>query len=164
LLFAGSDEIGTHGVVLPERQLVDRLVEQSRFVFVTGAKDVPNRRHDARSLRSLEAICATNLTRISVPGLEHALPPGATLQAGLAALMRAPTPPHTACLRQRDAAITGELDAIEAQLDAGQTIAAAERLRSLDARAGGLAAPRSVELARGQTERFPDMNADGGRP
>jgi hypothetical protein len=164
LLFAGSDEIGTHGVVLPERQLVDRLVEQSRFVFVTGAKDVPNRRHDARSLRSLEAICATNLTRISVPGLEHALPPGATLQAGLAALMRAPTPPHTACLRQRDAAITAELDAIEEQLDAGQTIAAAERLRSLDARAGGLAAPRSVELARGQTERFPDMNADGGRP
>ena len=164
LLFAGSDTIGTRGVVPPERQLVDRLVAQSRFVFVTGAKDVPNRRHDARSLRSLEAICVANITRISVPGLDHALPPGASFEAGLAELARAPEAPDTACLRARDAAIASELDAIEAQLAAGQASAAAKRLQSLDQRVGGLAAPRSVELARGEIDRSSQAGSGRERP
>lgn len=164
LLLAGSDAIGMRGVVLPRRQLVDRLVAHSRFVLVTGARDMANRRHDARTVRSLEAICAANLTRISVPGLEHALPTGASFEAGLAALVRVPTAPDPACLDRRDAAISSELDDIEAQLDAGQATAAAARLRSLDQRMGGLAAPRSVELARGELARSSPAGSGRERP
>lgn len=164
LLFAGSDEIGTRGVVLPARPLAERLIHESRFVFVTGARDLPNRRHDTRAQRSLESACVANIARINVPGLGHDIPPGASLQAGLAALMRAPSPADPECLRLRDLSINEELDAIEARLRTGQASTAAERLRVLDARFGGLAAPRSVELAGGETSSSPGARPEPGSP
>ena len=58
------------------------------------------------------------------------------------------SPEHEACRRELDAVVAGALDAVQAQLDAGEVIAARDALVALDDRYGGLAAPRSLELAR----------------
>jgi predicted esterase len=148
MLMAGSDEIGTRGIVLPERALAERLIGESRFVFVTGGRDLPNRAKDGRVRENLEALCFRHVVRVDVPRLDHWIPPGRSLERALVELASAPGSENNSCMTALMTTIAWQLDASEARLVSGDAAGAGEALGRIDDLYGGLAAPRSVDLAR----------------
>ncbi|HEX7803987.1 MAG TPA: PHB depolymerase family esterase [Pseudoxanthomonas sp.] len=150
LLNAGSDVLGETST-LPAADLVSQLQSRTRLVYVTGARDLPNRRMDARSLASAEALCVANL--YSVPmgrGVEHAPPDGRAFAKAMAALESPPRlpPQHETCLRELAQRMTLELDNVQSLVEAGDWRQAGMRLAQVDQHWGGLASPRSLALAR----------------
>ncbi|MET0814116.1 MAG: PHB depolymerase family esterase, partial [Pseudoxanthomonas sp.] len=147
LLNAGSDVIG-QGLTLPSAELVDLFRSRSRLVYVTGALDLPNRRMESHSMASAEGLCAANLGKVSLPhGVGHA-PPDARAFAKAMELIESP-PQEAApdCVLALAGRIAGELDEIQRLIARNDLHHAGERLAQADQRWGGLAAPRSVQLA-----------------
>jgi len=150
LLFAGSDPFGEGDKAPPPRELFRQFVATSRVVFVSGGQDMPNRLHDAKTRESFEAHCMTRFDTVSVARLAHWVPPRRYLGKALDALesLQSHPPADEACLRRLEAEVHAALDGVESQLAGGQAQAAGEALGAAEDRYGGLAAPRSVELAR----------------
>lgn len=158
LLNAGSDVFGSKELVLPSAELTAWLQERSRLVYVTGVRDMPNKRMDGESRASAKARCIQGLYNLWMPAVEHAPPDSRTFSKAMALLdahAQSDTGLHGCRLRTM-AAIEAELDAVEAMLLQGGTFDAGERLGEVDAQWGGLAAPRSVLLARRISERVDD--------
>jgi hypothetical protein len=86
----------------------------------------------------------------TIPGLGHELPSGAILDRLLGELdaPKASDPARLAeCRAQVNASLEAALRAVQDLAQAGKLGKARDALGRLDARFGGLAAPRSVELA-----------------
>ena len=148
LLNAGSDVIG-EGLTLPPAELVDLLRSRSRLVYVTSASDLPNRRMDARSRASAEALCIANIGKVSLAhGLGHAPPDSRAFAKAMQILESPPRDEGAVCALALSARISGELDHIELLIARKDWTAAGERLAQADQQWGGLAAPRSMLLAR----------------
>jgi pimeloyl-ACP methyl ester carboxylesterase len=149
LLNAGSDLIGSTEVPLPPADLFRRFQESTRLVYLTGERDEENLARDIHSRQSLEKWCVYDVITQSGPRTEHELASGADFSRSLQALLgqRRGNP---AKLEQCRARIEQELKARLAQVESafarGDTHGE-KLLSSLDAEYGGLAAPRSVELA-----------------
>lgn len=148
LLMAGSDEIGVRGLVLPEKALADRLLDESRFVFISGGIDLPNRAKDGRVRKNLESLCFRHIAKVDVPKLDHWIPAGRPFRRAMAIMQAHGAPRDEACRTRLNATIQKELDLAEALLTGGDAVAAGQALGRVDDLYGGLAAPRSVELAR----------------
>ncbi len=150
ILDAGSDPIGTPQLPLPPQDLLALFQSQTRLVYITGERDPDHLADDALSVRSLHQWCVANVDEAVQPRMQHDIAlPGALSQA-LERLLepRTPEPGKLArCRAALDADLTARLRAVEELLDRGATREAAGRLRAIDERFGGLAAPRSVELA-----------------
>jgi hypothetical protein len=149
LLNAGSDPIGDAKAPLPPRELFLQFQTLSRLVYVTGDDDDVNVRTDKASMRSMHDWCVTDFDGETAPHAGHDAADGAALSRAFAALFAAVTP-HQAELASCRAGIEAELSARLRQVDAliagGKRGDARKQLLEIDARFGGLAAPKSVEL------------------
>lgn len=147
LQFAGSVIVGTARLVPPPPELAVRLQERTRFVLVSGMQDSRNRGNDGFSRDSMRALCFADVVVRAPPRLEHWVPNARELAKALDAL-EAPLAVDPGCRTRLAGEIDAALDGAEDALARGDTAAARTALVAIDDRYGGLAAPRSVELAR----------------
>jgi pimeloyl-ACP methyl ester carboxylesterase len=150
ILDAGSDPIGTSQLSLPPRELFALFQSQTRLVYITGERDAEHLADDAQSVRSLHQWCVANVEEAVQPHVQHEIALSGALSQALERLL-APRPAESgklaACRAKLDADLAARLREVEELLGRSDTREAASRLRRLDERFGGLAAPRSVELA-----------------
>src|SRR5690606_32669273 len=157
MLNAGSDPLGGDAMSPPPAEQFALLQERGRLVWVTGVRDLPNRRMARESLESMQANCIHDLHSISMSRTEHAPPDRRNFaraldlldpldQAAAGAAGRAEA--LSGCRAVQAASVHAALAEVDALIAAGDIEGAGERLGTLDLRWGGLAAPRSVELAR----------------
>jgi pimeloyl-ACP methyl ester carboxylesterase len=149
LLNAGSDPIGTAAVPLPPAALLHRFQQSSRIVFLTGDDDSVRQAQLARAGAALQQWCASNTESITLLDTGHVLADATGLRRGLAALDQSKAPDVAsldACRQRNRTQLDTELAHAAALVDGGDRTAAARLLGNIDARFGGLAAPRSVEL------------------
>ncbi len=149
LLNAGSDPLGSPGVPLPEAALFARFERDTRLVFTSGTRDTAVADMDRRSAASARELCVSNLVELPIRGGGHEPADARTFARALRELdaPRSERRGAETCRSARAAEIAHHLDAIGAQIDAGRLDAAARALGELDTHFGGLAAPRSLELA-----------------
>nr|WP_199046935.1 PHB depolymerase family esterase [Dyella sp. ASV24] len=149
LLDAGSDAIG-QTLPLPPPSLFDRFQTESRIVYLTGQQDAARQDMERQSRQSLRDWCIDNVDVLSMAGVGHDLAEPAALDRALTSL-ETPHALDTAKLNACRARITSELNAdidkVQATQDAGRIDDAKKQLDAVDRHYGGLAAPRSVELA-----------------
>jgi pimeloyl-ACP methyl ester carboxylesterase len=150
VLNAGSDPIdGKDGNTKPPAELF-RAFQGSRLVFVTGDQDADHLRQDDRSRDSLRASCVLNIENqvalrrghrvIDAFALDHAL-------AALEAKRPVDADELARCNTRLEAAIATDLHKAEVAIAHGEREIARAQLEAIDARFGGLAAPRIIELA-----------------
>jgi len=150
LLNAGSDPIGSPEIPLPPRDLFTRFQTETKLVYLTGGLDREHIDMDRKSQASMRDWCVANITAIVVPGLKHETADADSLVKALDALDAPPSPdPSRAqCRADLDRAIVAKLDEAKALDAAGRRDEALSRLKEIDARYGGLAAPESLALSR----------------
>jgi hypothetical protein len=151
IMNAGSDPIGSADIPLPPRDLFERFQGSTRLVYLTGERDEPHIADDAVSVQSMRHWCVQSVESFTTPMAGHEVADGAALSRALASLA-ATAPPDAVKLARCRSALEAELsrsfERVEAAIAGGRTGEAEQVLRKLDERFGGLAAPRSVELAR----------------
>jgi len=149
LLNAGSDPIGNADVPLPPAELLRQFQDSTRLVYVTGEDDA-RLIDDIHSQQSLEKWCVFDVVTETEPRKGHEPADASAFSRSLDALLRRAEPqPHrlVACRARIDEELTAQLKQVEDSFARGEPSAARRLLGKIDARYGGLAAPRSVELA-----------------
>ena len=149
LLDAGSDPIGTTQVPLPPADLLHRFQQSSRIVFLIGNDDRVPQAQLARTGASLARWCVFDTDSITLLRTSHVLANASAFAQGLARLFKphAPEPAKIAACRARNAAaLDGDFDKAESLANTGHIDHAMRALTAVDARYGGLAAPRSLQL------------------
>jgi pimeloyl-ACP methyl ester carboxylesterase len=150
VLNAGSDPIdGKDGNYKPSAELF-RAFQRSRLVFVTGDQDADHLRLDDRSRDSLRDSCVLNIESqvalrrghrpIDAFALDHALD-------ALEAKRPVDDDELARCNARLETAIATDLRKAEVAIARGERETARALLEAIDARFGGLAAPKIVELA-----------------
>jgi len=150
VLNAGSDPVGSADVPLPPRDLLLRFQDRTHIVYVTGERDTDHTSGDLQSARSLRQWCVHPVDSFLDPRIGHEVATPASLSRALGSLASATRPDEArlaACRQAIDAAAAERLREVETLIERGRTNEARRRLREVDARFGGLAAPRSLELA-----------------
>jgi dienelactone hydrolase len=150
LLNAGSDPIGTTQIRLPPAELMHRFQEASRLVYLTGKDDVQNLELDSHSRDSMRDWCVFDTDTVTVAWTGHEIVGAVAFRRGLDALETHvdPAPDKLAsCRRRYEQELDDKLSEVETLRAGGKADAASALLEAVDQRFGGLAAPRSVELA-----------------
>jgi pimeloyl-ACP methyl ester carboxylesterase len=150
LLNAGSDPIGTTDVPLPPADLFRRFQESTRLVYLTGERDEENLIRDMHSRRSLDKWCVYDVVTQTVPRTAHELADASAFSRSLDGLLgqRHSDPGKLEDCRARiDQELRTQLGQVDNAFARGNSNGAKQLLNQIDARYGGLAAPRSVELA-----------------
>jgi dienelactone hydrolase len=149
-LNAGSDPIGDAQSPLPPPELFSRFQEMTRIVFISGQNDAVNVEKDAASEQSLREWCVFDWYAERSPWMGHEVAGPAVLGRALDMLDKH-AEPNPARLKNCRMRIDQELEKTIAQandlLAAGNADAARRSLVKIDTRFGGLAAPRSLDLA-----------------
>jgi hypothetical protein len=149
-LKAGSDPIGDAETPLPPSDLFSRFQEKMRTVYVSGQSDAVNVEKDAASEQSLLDWCVFDWYAERSPWTGHEVAGPAVLGRALDMLDKHKKP-NVARLNNCRLRINQELEKIIVQandlLAAGNLNGARRSLIKIDTRYGGLAAPRSVDLA-----------------
>jgi len=150
ILNAGSDPVGTAEVPLPPRDLLLAFQRSVHLVYVTGERDEPHVSDDLLSVRSMRRWCMFNVTSFLQPRTDHEVAAPAALARALGNLA-SNAPPEAKALATCQSAIDTKLEAglhtVESLIANGQLARAQKQLKSVDEHFGGMAAPRSVELA-----------------
>ena len=149
LLDAGSDAMGEQ-IPAPPRDLLYRFQASTRVVYLTGGRDAFHEDADKRSRQSLQAWCVFDVDQVSMPWTGHELADGSSLQHALESLaVHRPAEPGklASCRASMDSQVTQQLDQAQGLIERGEAGPARQLLDQIDSRYGGLAAPRSVELA-----------------
>ncbi|MBS0432708.1 MAG: alpha/beta hydrolase [Proteobacteria bacterium] len=149
LLEAGSDPIGSAGIPLPPAGLMRLFQQDTRLVFLTGSEDTFHTAQDSRSRDSLNAWCVFDSVTESMWRAGHDVATGTDFGRALKALQRSARPETgrlDACRQRNQQAMDAQLQQAQALIEAHEIDAARKLLEQIDAKYGGLAAPRSVEL------------------
>ena len=149
LLEAGSDPIGDTQIPIPKADLFREFQEKSRVVYLTGRNDPEHLEQDAKSVRSLREWCVANVETVSMPWAGHETADITFFNRALDALENtAPPSVHdsSACMDRIEQDLSAQLHDVEASIARGDKSSAGKKLEKIDARFGGLAAPRSVDL------------------
>lgn len=157
LRMAGSDPISNAGIPLPAAALFRPFQRASHLVYLTGAQDPSHLAVDTRSRQSMRHWCVARVDTVPMPWVGHAPAEPAPLARALQWLdaPAPPAPPELAGCRARiGQTLATQLQQVQDRLANGAAGDAHALLERIDARYGGLAAPRSVELAR-RIERLP---------
>ncbi len=152
ILNAGSDQIGNADIPLPPKDLLLEFQSSVHLVYVTGERDEPHVSDDLLSVRSMRRWCMFNVTSFLQPRIDHEVAAPAALSRALSSLARnAPPDPAklAACRSALDTELETELHTVDSLIANGQKARAQRRLKSVDERFGGMAAPRTLELASG---------------
>lgn len=148
-LNSGSDVIGTLVEPLPPAPLFRQFQTGSRLLYVTGDHDAANLETETRSRRSLRDRCVSDTGTIRMAFTGHEVAPASVLKHALDLLLAPDRPDPAAladCRAQIEAEVTAKLDQVEKLIAAGRRDDARSLLRDVDARFGGLAAPKSLDL------------------
>lgn len=152
LLNSGSDPVGDAVSPLPPPRVFHTFQEQMRLIYLSGEQDGVNVTADLASDAALRRLCVANRARRVMPGLGHETADPASLAWALDRLL-APRDAFgaegQACRAGLEQEMAAALDQVAALADAGKADAARALLVKTDARFGGLAAPRSLDLDRG---------------
>jgi hypothetical protein len=151
LLEAGSDPIGDTQIAIPRSDLFRQFQEQTHVVYLTGKNDAEHLDQDTRSMRSLREWCVVHVDDISMPFAGHETADAVSFNRALTALENtAPTDQRNSstCMNRIEDDISVQLHSVETSIVRGDDASAKKTLEKIDARFGGLAAPRSVELMR----------------
>jgi pimeloyl-ACP methyl ester carboxylesterase len=150
LLNAGSDPIGSREIPLPPRDLFLKFQSSTRIAYVTGERDTAHATDDSLSLRSMHRWCVVNTDNQTEARAEHAVAGAAALSRALRYLQEgAQAEPErlAKCRAGIEGELTTSLDSVDTLIAQGRRDDAQKQLAAVDERFGGLAAPRSVELA-----------------
>ena len=148
-LNSGSDVIGTLVEPLPPAPLFRQFQTGSRLLYVTGDHDAANLETETRSRRSLQGWCVADTDVIRMAFTGHEVAPASVLKHALDLLLepRHPDPAALAtCRASVEADVAAKLDQVDKLIAGGRRDDAKSLLKDIDAKFGGLAAPRSVEL------------------
>ncbi len=150
LLNAGADPIGNEQVPLPPGDLFPRFQESTHLVYATGAEDSINLGLDAIGSQSMRNWCVFDVDSEVSPRAGHEAVDSVALARALNSLSH-PARPDPARLAACRAAIEAKLSAafeqVQSLIASGRRNDAQKLLIKIDRRFGGLAAPRSVDLA-----------------
>jgi pimeloyl-ACP methyl ester carboxylesterase len=154
ILNAGSDSIGDASaqppIPLPPRDLFVQFQSRTRLIYITGERDTPNLDDDLLSLRSMRQWCVYNVESIVEPFIGHTVARPEALARAFGSLANASSAAADRlahCRSELDAELDAKLKQVESLQGNGKRAAAAKLLDKIDLRYGGLAAPRSLELA-----------------
>jgi predicted esterase len=149
-LNAGSDPIGDAQMPLPPPDLFSRFQEMTRIVYVSGKDDAVNVDKDAASSESMLEWCVFDWYAERSPWTGHEVAGPTVLGRALDMLDKHAQPNLarlTKCRLHIDQKLGKEIDQANELLAAGNVDGARRLLDKIDTRYGGLAAPRSVDLA-----------------
>jgi pimeloyl-ACP methyl ester carboxylesterase len=149
-LDAGSDPIGNAQVPLPPPELFSRFQEMTRVVYITGQNDAVNADKDAASAQSLLEWCVFDWYAERSPWMGHEVAGPGVFDRALDMIDKHAEPklPRLNDCRLRiNQQLGKEIDQANDLLAAGNVNGARRLLNKIDTRYGGLAAPRSVDLA-----------------
>ena len=150
LLAAGSDPIG-EALPLPPADLLRQFQESSRLVYLTGARDEFHAAEDRRSQQSMREWCVFGLSSETMPWSGHDEADPAALDRAFDDLAKPAPGRDPAALEDCRARVERDLAThvrqVEVSLADGKRDAAWALLVKLDARFGGLAAARTLDLA-----------------
>ena len=149
-LNAGSDPIGDAPLPLPPPELFSRFQETTRIVYISGQNDAVDVDKDAASTRSLLEWCVFDRYAERTPWTGHEVAGPAVLGRALDMLDKHALPNLARlnnCRLRLNQELGKQMDQASDLLDAGNVDGARRLLNKIDARYGGLAAPRSVDLA-----------------
>jgi pimeloyl-ACP methyl ester carboxylesterase len=150
LLHSSADPIGTAEVPLPNPELFLHFQESMRLVYITGQYDAPNIEKDEISRASMRDWCTFDIVTVPFAFAGHELAGESDFEHALTALEgHSPANPRllSACRDHKAAELAANLEDVQKLMAEGKVPAARSLLEKTDARFGGLAAPKSVELA-----------------
>ena len=149
VLNAGDDPIdGQEGIYKPPADLF-RVFQHSRIVYITGDQDEENVRQDDVSRASMRAACVLDVKTVVALRIGQQPLDAPSLDRALDALEepRAVDPAEIArCDARVEREISAELRKAAAAIARGDRTGARHLIDALDARFGGLAAPRILAL------------------
>jgi pimeloyl-ACP methyl ester carboxylesterase len=149
-LNAGSDPIGDAQTPLPPPELFSRFQEKMRIVYISGQNDTVNVEKDAASARSMLGWCAFDSYLERSPWVGHEVATASALDRALGMLDKHATQNQArldTCRLNINQELAKQLDRANHLLAAGNLGGARTLLTEIDTRYGGVAAPRSVDLA-----------------
>jgi pimeloyl-ACP methyl ester carboxylesterase len=150
LLNAGSDPIGSPAMPLPPKDLLLQFQNSTRLVYVTGDGDAASLAADEQSTRSMREWCVFDIDTEITHGRGHEAASPAALSAALHALFNPVEPDPNklaACREAAEAKLAAQFQKVESLIASGRHDSAQKLLHEIDARFGGIAAPRSLDLA-----------------
>jgi predicted esterase len=151
ILNAGSDPLGSNEMPLPPKDLLFQFQSSTRIVYVTGERDFLHLQEDTSSITSLRSWCAFDVDNQVMSLTGHALADAGALSRALDALLAsAPSDPGrlATCRSTNEQKLAAKIQQVEALMAKARRADARALLQDIDRRFGGLAAPRSLELAR----------------
>lgn len=156
LLNAGADPLGITDPwggpdTLPSWALFQRFQGSSRLVYVTGELDTENLASDASSVQSMRQQCVFDVETNETHDAGHELMSPEAFGQALAQLLNptASDPARLAACRSRlQRRLDEELARAQGLVSDGRRASARKLLLSIDRHFGGLAAPRTLQLAR----------------
>jgi pimeloyl-ACP methyl ester carboxylesterase len=149
-LNAGSDPIGNALAPLPPSELFARFQEMTRIVYISGQSDSVNVDKDEASAQSMLDWCAFDWYAERSPWTGHEVAGPSVLDRALGMLDKHAEPKLArlnSCRLRINQQLGKEIDQANDLLAAGNADGARRLLNRIDTRYGGLAAPRSVDLA-----------------
>ena len=150
LLHSSADPIGTSEVPLPNPELFRHFQESMRLVYITGQYDAPNIEKDEISRASMRDWCALDIVTVPFAFAGHELAGESDFEHALTAL-EGHSPPNpkllSVCRDHKAAELGTNLEDVQKLMAEGKMPAARSLLEKIDARFGGLAAPKSLEFA-----------------
>lgn len=150
ILNAGSDPIGNAQIPLPPKDLFFQFQSSTHIVYVTGAGDSFQLGGDMASMHSMREWCVFDVQDHAAPSAVHEVAGSTALSWALGALMHdaRPDPGKLAgCRSAIEGALKLKIQQVESLVAGGHLDDAQKLLTKIDEHYGGLAAPRSVDLA-----------------
>jgi poly(3-hydroxybutyrate) depolymerase len=149
-LNAGSDPIGDAQAPLPPPELFSRFQEMTRIVYFSGQNDAVNVDKDSASSQSMLEWCVFDWYAERSPWTGHEVAGSAVLDRALNMLDTHAQPNFARlnnCRLRTNQELGKQMDRANDLLSAGNVGGARRLLNKIDTRYGGLAAPRSIDLA-----------------
>jgi pimeloyl-ACP methyl ester carboxylesterase len=149
-LNAGSDPIGDAQTPLPPPEIFSRFQETTRIVYISGQNDAANVDKDAASTQSLLEWCVFDWYAERSVWTGHEVAGPAVFSRALDMLNKHAEPKLArlnSCRLRIDQELEKQIDQTNDLLAAGNVDGARRLLDKIDTHYGGLAAPRSVDLA-----------------
>lgn len=150
VLNAGSDPIGNSQIPLPPKDLFFRFQSSTHLVYVTGEGDTFQLNSDLDSMHSMRKWCVFDVEGHVEPSGSHAVAGSTAFSWALGALMHdAPPDPKrlAACRLAIEEELSVTMRQVESLVADDRHDEAQKLLMKIDEHYGGLAAPRSIDLA-----------------
>ena len=149
ILNAGSDPIGDSQIPIPPKDLFLQF-QSTRLVYVTGEGDTSALNQDLASMHSMKKWCVFDVQSHAVRSGGHEVADSTALAWALNVLLHDARPDPNklgACRLAIEADLNTKMQELDSLVAAGHDDEAQKLLLKIDGHFGGLAAPRSIELA-----------------